>query len=78
MFNEDITLMRGFQNYQTMFGITMQTSCTKKLLVKPTATANQTRLYTRVPYKYYTCTTQTFTSNMPTSYGRFSHAGGLW
>jgi hypothetical protein len=78
MFNQDITSMRGFQNYQTTFGITMYTSCTKKLLVQPTATANQTRLYTRVPYKYYTCTTQTFISNIPTSYSRISHAGGLW
>jgi hypothetical protein len=38
-----------------MFGITTQTSCTKKLLVQPTAIANQTRLwYTRVPFKYTT------------------------
>jgi hypothetical protein len=44
--------------YQTTFGITMQTSCTKKLLVQPTAIVNQTRLlYTRVSYKHYTLTT---------------------
>jgi hypothetical protein len=49
MFNQGITSMRGFRNYQTMFGVTMQTSCTKKLLVQPTTIANQTRLYTRVP-----------------------------
>jgi hypothetical protein len=67
MFNQGITSMRGFRNYQTTFGITMQTSCTKKLLVQPTATANQTWLYTRVPYQYYTRTTQNFISNIPTS-----------
>jgi hypothetical protein len=41
MFKSSITLMRGFQNYQTMFGITTQTSYTKKLLVQPTAVGNQ-------------------------------------
>jgi hypothetical protein len=47
-----------FLNYQTTFGITMQTSCPTRFLVQPTAIANQTRLfYTRVPFKYYTRTT---------------------
>jgi hypothetical protein len=41
MFNQGITSMRGFRNYQTTFGVTLQTSCTKKLLVQATATANQ-------------------------------------
>jgi hypothetical protein len=58
----------GFQNYQTTFGITMQTNCTTRFLVQPTAIVNQTRLlYTRVPYKHYTLTTQNFISHIPTS-----------
>jgi hypothetical protein len=40
MFNQGVTSMRGFR-IPTTFGITMQTSGTKKLLVQPTATANQ-------------------------------------
>jgi hypothetical protein len=62
MFNQDITSTRGFLELPTMFGITMQTSRTKKLLAQPTAIVNQTRLHTRVPYKYYTRTTQNFIS----------------
>jgi hypothetical protein len=69
----------GFQGYQTTFGITTQTSCTKKLQVQPTAIVNQTRLlYTRVPYKHYTLTTQNFISIVPTSKGWVFYAEGLW
>jgi hypothetical protein len=49
---------RGFLELPTTFGITMQTSCTTRFLVQPTAIVNQTRLFhTRVPFKYYTHTT---------------------
>jgi hypothetical protein len=34
MFNPGITSTRGFRNYQTTFGVTRQTSFTKKLLVQ--------------------------------------------
>jgi hypothetical protein len=68
MFNQGITSMRGFRNYQTTFGITTQISCTRKLLVQPTAITNQPRLlYTRVPFNYYTLTTHNCISHIPTS-----------
>jgi hypothetical protein len=41
MFNQGITLMKDLEITKTTFGITMQTSWTKEILVQPTTTTNQ-------------------------------------
>jgi hypothetical protein len=78
MFNPGITSLRVSLSYQTTWAITMQTSCTTRFLVQPTATANQTRLlHSRVAHEHYPLMTQNFISNGPTASGWICHAEGL-